>query len=256
VEDLGLSWVRISLDRMDWEQARDQGDYSRFHVNACQDEMVSLFARHGVAMVMTVVYWDAELNGGRPPDLSNEEEIRLYLDYTRFLVDHFKDRIRYFEILNEAIWYVDLPDYLELIRRVVPIIREEDPEARIVAGGSSHLFEPICRDYLFGLLNSDVVSLLDGISWHPLYSVSPQFPETTRYYAEYPALVRGIEDVANAHGFTREFIVEEMEWRTEKNPSPLAAVGVLADRGRQVSREGHRAAPGHGHLGRNRRGDV
>ena len=134
IPKLGLSWVRISVDRMDWEQARDQSEYSHFHVNACQDEMVSLFARNGIQMLMTIVYWDPELNAERPPDLGDAEEVQLYLDYARFLVHHFKDRIRYFEILNEAIWYVELADYLELIRRVVPIIREEDPEARIVAG--------------------------------------------------------------------------------------------------------------------------
>jgi hypothetical protein len=62
--------------------------------------------------------------------------------------------------------------------------------------------------------------MLDGVAWHPLYSVSPQFPETAQYYAEYPALVREIEDAAETHGFSGEFIAQEMEWRTSENPSP------------------------------------
>ena len=225
VKRLGLSWVRISLDRMDWEQARDQNDYSRFHVNACQDEMVSLFARKGITMVYTIVYWDEELNAERPPDLSDQRELQLYLDYARFLLDHLKDRIRSWEILNEAIWYVDLPDYLELIRRVVPIIRAEDPDARIIAGGASDLRHEINRDYLFGLLSSDVVSLLDGIVWHPMYGPSPEREDTRQYYEEYPELVREIEEVAEAHGFTGEYLAEEMGWRTTTEPSPYEPWG-------------------------------
>jgi len=228
VERLGLSWVRISLDRMDWEQARDQSDYSRFHVNACQDEMVSFFARKGLTMVYTIVYWDEELNADRPPDLGDDRELQLYLDYARFLVDHFKDRIRSWEILNEAVWYVDLPDYLELIRRVVPVIRAEDPNARIIAGGASDLRYEINRDYLFGLLNSDVVSSLDGIVWHPMYGPSPESEDTRQYYEEYPALVREIQDVAEAHGFSGEYLAEEMGWRTSEEPSPYEPWGYTA----------------------------
>ncbi len=225
VESLGLTWVRISLDRMDWEQAVDQDDYSRFHINRCQDEMVSLFARRGITMVHTIVYWDPELNAERPPDLGNEQEIQLFLDYVRLLVRHFQDRIRYWEILNEAVWYVGLPDYLDLIRRVVPIIREEQPNAKIIAGGASDLSQPINRDYLFGLLRSDVVQLLDGIVWHPMYGASPEYEDTREYYEEYPALVREIRDVAEAHGFAGEYFAEEMGWRTSIEPSPYEPWG-------------------------------
>lgn len=218
VADLGLTWVQVSVDRMDWEQATSQGDYSHFHINPCQDEMVSLLADNDVTMLHTIVYWDEELNAERPPDLGNEQEIRLYLDYVRLLVRHFKDRIQYYGILNEAYWYVAMPDYLDLIRRVVPIIREEDPEAKIVAGGASALREQVSRDYLFGLLNSDVVSLLDVIILHPLFGESPQYEETAQYYEEYPGLVREIKDVAAAHGFTGEYMTSGMDWRTKKNP--------------------------------------
>lgn len=225
VERLGLSWVRLSVDWMEWEQAEDQDDYSHLYINRCQDEMVSFFARKGITMVHTIVYWDEELNAERPPDLSNEEEIQLYLDYADFLVHHFKDRIRYWEILNEAVWYVDLPDYLELIRRVVPVIRAEDPDARIIAGGASDLSQQVNRDYLFGLLRSDVVPLLDGIVWHPMYGASPENAEKRQYYKEYPALVRELRDTAEAHGFTGEYLAEEMGWRTSTEPSPYEPWG-------------------------------
>ncbi len=225
VADLGLTWVQISVDRMDWEQATSQDEYSRFHVNACQDEMVSLFARNGITMLHTIVYWDPELNAERPPDLTSPKEFQLHLDYVRFLVRHFRGRIEYYGILNESWWYVHLPVYLELIRQAIRIIHEEDPEAKIVAGGATDLREQISRDYLFGLLNSDVVSMLDGIILHPLFGESPKFPETAQYYAEYPALVAEIKDVAAAHGFTGEYFTSGMGWRTSTEPHPYEPWG-------------------------------
>jgi hypothetical protein len=218
IPKLGLSWVQISVDRMDWEQATTQHEFSRFRVNACQDEMVSLFARNGITMLHTIVYWDEELNAERPPDLTDPEEFQLYLNYVRFLVRHFKGRIEYYGILNESWWYVPLPVYLELIRQAVPIIHEEDPEAKVVAGGATDLRQQESRDYLFELVNSDVVSLLDGIILHPLFGESPQYPETAQYYAEYPALVAEIEEAAATHGFTGEYFTSGMCWRTKENP--------------------------------------
>ena len=47
---------------------------------------------------------------------------------------HFKGRIQYYEILNEGLVYVEAGDYVKLIHRAIPVIREEDPEAKIAVG--------------------------------------------------------------------------------------------------------------------------
>ncbi len=221
----GYSWVRLSLDPREWWGVdiggpRYEGPFSSFHINRCQDRIISALAKDGVTIVLTIVYWAKEFHADRPPDYGNEEEVRQYLDYARLLARHFGDRVRYFEILNEPVFFVDLPDYLNLIRRVVPIIRREAPHARIVAGGGAYLLEPENREYVFGVLRSDVVSSLDAVELHPMYESSPEYSDTRDYYYGYPDLIGKIKEVARAHGFSGEFLAEEMLWETPLNAPP------------------------------------
>jgi parallel beta-helix repeat protein len=220
VGELGLKWVRLSLDRLELSQAQSSGDYSQFSVNECQDQIVTLLAENDITILYTIVYWDKSLHTENSPDYGNEVEIQHFLDYTRLIVQHFKDRVQYFEILNEAVHYVDLADYLNLIRRVVPVIREEAPEAKIVVGGATDLRHQYSRDYLFGVLQSDVMPLVDAIAIHPMYGPSPQYDEIRQYYYGYPSLIQQIRDIAFAHGFSGEYFAEEMSWRTSINPNP------------------------------------
>ena len=220
VAELGFTWVRLSVDRLEWEPVRDSGDYSRFEINQCQDEVISLLFENNVTMVFTIVYWNEDLHSQRPPNYGNEDEINQFLEYTRFLVRHFCDRIEYFEILNEAVHYVELADYIELVRRAEQVIRQESPTARVVAGGTSNLFEEYNRDYLFGFLRSDIMPLIDAINIHPMYGASPEFNDLSQYYYEYPNLVSDIKRMAAEHGFTGEYIAEELTWRTSITPNP------------------------------------
>jgi hypothetical protein len=59
-----------------------------------------------------------------------------------------------------------------------------------------------------GILQSDLMPLVDGVSWHPFYGESPEYEP--QYYYDYPATVQEIKDVASAHGFSGEYIVEEI----------------------------------------------
>jgi ELWxxDGT repeat protein len=217
VEAVRPSWVRLEIDPNEWVGIQSPWDFSRFRVNACQDEVVSTLAEMTDTLVLTIVYWDEELHAERPPDYAREAEVERYLEYARFIVRHFGDRVRYFEILNEAIVYVDLPDYLALVRRAVRIIREEAPEAQIVIDGTANLLYQNEQDYLFGILRSNVMPLIDAIATHPMYGASPEYDDTLQYYEGYPSLVRRIEDVAEAHGFSGEYLTEEMLWRTAEN---------------------------------------
>jgi hypothetical protein len=217
VDNLGLTWVRLSLDRIELETARSAGDYSQFEVNACQDEIVSLLADNDVTILYTIVYWDEELHAENYPDYGQEEEIQHFLDYTRLIVSHFRGRIQYYEILNEAVVFVDLADYINLIRRVVPVIRQEDPEARIVVGGASNLLYQDSVDYVFGLAGSDVMPLVDGINLHPMYGSSPDYDDLREYYYDYPAFIRSLQDTASTQGFSGEYFAEEMAWRMAFN---------------------------------------
>jgi hypothetical protein len=87
-------------------------------------------------------------------------------------------------------------------------------------GGATDLRHEYSRDYLFGVLQSDIMPLVDGISIHPMYGSSPQFDEVRQYYYDYPSMLQEIKDVSSAHGFSGEYFAEEMSWRTASNPNP------------------------------------
>jgi hypothetical protein len=218
VADLGFTWVRLMLDPGEWVRLTRPGQFSkRIRIDPCQDQIVSLLAESGVTIVLTLVYWDEDLHAHRPPDYGRDPEVRRYLNHVRMLVRHFKDRIRYYEILNEAIAFVELRDYLDLVRRAIPVIHEGYPGAKIVTSATSDILALPDRRYLFGLLRSDLMPRIGAIATHPMYGTSPAYEESRLLYLRYPNLVRRIKAVAEEHGFTGAFLSEEMIWRTSGN---------------------------------------
>ena len=172
-------------------------------------------------------------DGQNRPDLTrfkNEEEIERYLDYVRFIVAYFKGRIKYYEIWNEpnvpasdSPWgQIAFEDYIRLLKRVAPVIREVDPDAKIVVGAVSGVWRSgypgygewarhnLDINYLEALASSDVMPLVDGISWHPFYCTRAD----DSYYQAYPQTVDEIKQIAWEHGFRGIFISEEISWRT------------------------------------------
>jgi hypothetical protein len=107
-----------------------------------------------------------------------------------------------------------------MARHVIPIIRAEDPEAKIVIPASAGHWESgypgygsadrsvFEADYLFGVLDSDVARLADVISWHPFFATRADDPQ----YQNYPDLVRQIKARAEANGFRGEYLASDLGW--------------------------------------------
>lgn len=111
---------------------------------------------------------------------------------------------------------IEVPDYIDLARRTVAIIREEDPEAKIVVG-SIHLHDIESLDYLYSIIESDLMPMVDGIAWHPMIGLIPNKTECNGdFYYEYPPIVQEIKDLAKANGFNGEFSADELHWQTSK----------------------------------------
>jgi len=172
-----------------------------------------------------LVYWDEAIQV-EEEDYSRfkaEDEIQRYLDYAQFLVHSFKGRIEYYCILNEpnigkgTQQYVEVADYINLVRRTIPIIHQEDPEAKIVVGEVTPFTEPSAYEYLLSILSSDIMPLVDGVCWHA-GGTSPEY-EPDDYY-NYSSKVQEIKDVASSYGFKGEYFAEELHWRTSKDPHP------------------------------------
>src|SRR6266480_3257215 len=191
------------------------------------DDLVS----NGVRIMLVLDVWYPE---SRTVYYKTEEDIQLYLSWVRFMVRHFKGRIQYYEILNEPDLSFEAPSgmpvdaYVNLVKRTVPVIREEDPQAKIVVGAVPDTRFDHVREWMWGVLNSDVMRLVDGFSWHGMYGAAPsddprgvrqpETPQMDDYWEHYPPLVHEIMRVAASNGFEGEYLVEEMLWRTPSEP--------------------------------------
>jgi hypothetical protein len=203
--------------------------------------MVTRLADNGFKMKYQLTFWDKETyphgEGYPSPRFKTEGEIENYLEYVRFIVSHFKDRIEYYELWNEPDVHppgtqaIELPDYLNLVERTVPVIREEYPGARISVGAVSGTRHSDPYQYLLGILESDILPLVDVLSWHPFYGESPEHDEVRDYYYAYPSIAQNIKDTAIAHGFDGEFQVDEIGWATPRpdgDDDPLAVSRTAA----------------------------
>jgi len=225
INNMGFKRVHVTIDWRDWEQAETTGEYSRYYIDPNHDKSITGLADNGMKIVYCLVFWDEEIQPEQGyARFKKEEEIQRYLDYVQFIVHNFKDRIQYYEMINEPRFNEDAPfhqqnielvDYINLVNRSVQVIRQEYPEAKIVVGANVLFYD---RDYLFGILESDIMPLVDAISWHPMYGTSPEYDDLREYYYNYPSIVQEIKDVASAHGFKGEYMCEEISWSV--NPPP------------------------------------
>jgi hypothetical protein len=212
----GLKRFRVSISNLD----ADNVDWNvpELSIDPSHDALITLLTDNDVAITYVLTFWDMatwpEGEGANCPRFKDEDEIQRYLDFVQFIVHHFKDRIQYFEIWNEPNTIfcpqsIEVADYIDLVKRAVPVIRQENPEAKIVVGGTGG---GGWYDYLFSILRSDIMPLVDVVSWHPMYGTSPEFD--SEYYYEYPAIVQEIKDVASAHGFEGDYEADELTWFT------------------------------------------
>jgi len=222
---LGAKRVKVSISEIEPKSVLGNGivtaDWSKseFSVSADQENCVQALLDNGLTITYILSFWDkANHPGGWEPPVSRfrtQEEVDHYLEFVRFIVRHFKGRIRYYEIWNEPnnkppLQWIRVEDYINLVKQTVPVIKQEDPKAKIVIGGVV-LQDEEDRAYLFGLLKSELMTMTDVISWHAMFGVSPDYKSD--YYYGYPAIVESIKKEAEAHGFEGEYWADELIWR-------------------------------------------
>ena len=237
--DLGLKWVRLGFwnSGLNWQRVRRApGSYA---IDTAPDNFVTDLAEGGITVGMTMGVGDGRSRGDdmwriTPSALDD------YREYVRTLVQHFKDRVQYFEIWNEpdtgTNWGRIPPiDYARLVRHVAPVIRKEAPEAKIVIGAIGGWWQPkfpgygnasrytLHREYLEEVLCSGIAPLVDVISWHPFYGHRPDDP----YYQNYTKMVGEIRRLAAVQGFKGEYLVEEALWRVESADEPQGPVSAI-----------------------------
>jgi hypothetical protein len=216
--DLGVTRMRYAINELDvgmvdWTK-------SEFQITQKHNTFINGLADNGLISTYVLSFWDkAHHSAAWNPVTSRfktEEEFQRYIEFVRFIVQNVRGRTQYFELWNEPDvgdlrQRIEVPEYIELVKRTRPVLDQEYPAAKIVISVSGTSSQPT-RNYLFGLLNSDIMPLVDVVSWHAMYGTSPVYE--TDYYNNYATFVQQIKDTAHAHGFQGEFWATELLWRS------------------------------------------
>jgi hypothetical protein len=222
---LGYKWVRISLDWYDWDEVFQTSEYSKLKFTSNQEKAIELLYTEGIEIYYTIVYWDPQIQlSDDYRRFKEEEEIERFLDYVRFIANKFKGKIQWYSLLNESNCFdgqraVRPQEYIELAKRVIPVVKEIDPSANVVLGDVSPFFDCDSFNYLSQIVTSDVMALADGIAWHGSSGLSLEY--NPQAYLEYPEQVNLIVEEALAHGFKGQFFANEIGFRTASTPDPF-----------------------------------
>lgn len=221
----GMKLVIITMNQAEYYSSEQSGvelywDKPELFISPEFDSGISQLFSNKINIYYILNFWDK----ANHPDgwkvanrFETEEDIAHYLEYVRFIVNQFKGRVQYYELWNEPdagfpLQYIKPEDYVDLAKRTIPVIKEIDPQAKVVVGCTSGTVNPQSREYLFKILNSDVMQIADVVSWHPLYGNIPDSGQYPEFFAAYPSLLADIMDTARKNGFQGEFIAGEISY--------------------------------------------
>ncbi len=228
--DLGFKWARVGYDMSAFQWAYVERQKGKLEVDPRADAAITEAVEHGVRIVMVLDKGNwlhapeprtpqrnrelIETYFNHPPKPDPARDARYFeawLDYVRYMVRHFKDRVRDFEIWNE--W--NQPPDAELLREHVDTycrlagptaqaIRQEDPEARIILASPGGL-TPTHVAFIEGCIKK-LNGLVDVVGYHPYYNCDPA------KIREYPDLMRSLKQRLQACGFHGQFMATEWSW--------------------------------------------
>ena len=170
VASLGVKWVRLQSGWQKTERKEGIYDFSWL------DEEVNALISRGLVPWMCLCYGNAlydelakEYYGavGCPP-IRTERAYHAWLRYVEATVRHFAGRVEYYEVWNEPdggwTWRPspDPSEYAEFCVRTGRVIKESDPNAKVIAG-STHRETMSFFQTCFA---SGVLEVADAITYH------------------------------------------------------------------------------------------
>jgi len=152
-EEAGVKWTREEFNYSMIEKEPGVYDFSFF------DSIAETAARHGISIYGLLGYWSPFIE--QP---YSEEGIAAYCDYARATVRHFKGRIRHWEIYNEPnifFWNGPKELYPQLVRCAQAVIKEEDPDACVLAISTAGIDRAFIRQVV------ETGAPFDALTVHP-----------------------------------------------------------------------------------------
>ncbi len=245
--DAGVKWIRIgqyenSSEPTSWDWVEQKRGV--LAIPPGLDDYVDSLVDNGVKVQVQLLYGNPMYTSpaGKLPDVTTPqpgsfhnddrsiysifwppktpEQIEAFVRYVKFMIQHFRGRIRYWALWNEqdiGYWnpYGNPEEYGRLLKAFVPAVHEADPDARVIYGGQA---DP-SRDFTKRALDTcQCASGIDVYAYHtyPGYGQNMN-PETMDYGAYGPESASKLRDfVKNYPGIRRDIEF----WDDEFNSIP------------------------------------
>lgn len=177
VAKLGVKWARVQTG---WARTeRTKGEYNFGWL----DEVVDSLLKMGVQPWFNLGYGNTLYTPGAPHETAvgyvpfNSPEARAaWIAYTQRIAEHFRGRVRHYEIWNEpngaGFWRPNAPDpagYAQLVKITAPEVRKRVPNAVIIGCALAGLGDQF--DYLKAALDAGLADFIDKLSYHPYQAI-------------------------------------------------------------------------------------
>lgn len=216
----GASWARINVDWRELEPAA--GVYSS-DVLASLDGCVGEARAHGIRVLVVFVATPAWARHGgtiaTPPDDPAD-----YAAAISYLARRYHDRVGAWEIWNEedsrAFWRGTVERYVQLLRSAYPAVKDGDPDALVVFGGTRRNDAAWVRAcYALGAKGS-----FDVMATHP-------YPKPTGDLEVAHALrsATAVRRVMLASGDSRPIWFTELGWSSPHSVSEADQAGAVSE---------------------------
>jgi len=159
--DLWWGLIEAEQGQFDWTKA---------------DAAVTLFRKHNISLLAILCYSSAWSDNTAP---ATDEEIARFANYARQMVRRYKDYVKHWEIWNEPnipFFWPPEPNpahYAKLLKASYKAIKEEDPDATVVACATSL----VDLDFIEAVLKEGTASAMDALSVHPYQFRTPEHPQ-------------------------------------------------------------------------------
>ena len=165
--ELGVKWVRLSVD---WSNVVDTSGIYNWDMI---DRVINGLYRNKIEILLCINGGHILYTNGMAP--TTPEGIAHWKNFARNLVNRYKGKVDYWELWNEpnivGFWkpYPKAEQYVLLMKEFYSIIRELDPNDKIVGGSLARLDLP----YADSILRMGIDKYINIFSFHPY----GEFPE-------------------------------------------------------------------------------
>lgn len=232
--DLGFKWMRVGYDMSLFQWQYVEREKGKLIVDERAEAALTEAVKNGLNVIMTLdkgnwlymkpprildrtrelmeTYSSCPSRGWKGALLDEPAVLEGYLNYVRFMVQHFKDRVSIFEVWNE--WgpttYESAKAYAPVLRASIKVIREEYPKAKIMPASPSENAMLSSYDYSWfrALGEEGLLKEVDVIGFHPFYNRSPLDPDLVNF----PATFQKFKKLMEGYGFKGEYMATEWDY--------------------------------------------